>query len=767
MVGVISFLRGGRRRRTPTVLQMEAVECGAACLSMILSRHGRHVPLEHLRYECGVSRDGTKASNILKAAKRFGMMAKGFSVPDPLTLRDMSLPMIVYWTFDHFVVLEGFGPGKVYLNDPATGPRTVTNEEFDKAFTGVALTLEPGPAFSKGGRRPSVTKGLWRRLGNSRAAFFFIALASLALTIPGILAPSLSRAFVDYYLVGGFTTWLTPLLAAIIGVGFLRALLTGLQLHFLLRLQTKLAVTGTSRFLWHVLRLPIDFFIQRYGGDIAKRVELNDRVAQLIAGNLATTLFSVLTMVLYAVAMAQYSLRLTALAGLFAVLNLVVFALVARNLTDASQRLLVDQSTLNGLTMQSLQMIESYKASGTENAFFARWAGQHAKVINSEQALARRRMVLGITPVLLSMIGSTTILIAGGFAVMTGTLTIGTLVGFQALMASFLAPVIGLVHLGDQMLEAQGEIIRLDDVMIHDIDPAFAKDPGPPPTPHRKTGPPPVPPTPPPPLTALSPGQSATAIAATAPATDQIRAMKTAKLTGQVDLVDVAYGFSPTDPPLIQGLSVTMRPGTRIALVGGSGSGKSTSGKLIAGLYTAWSGQVLFDGRPVETIPRALLRNSVALVDQDITLFEGSVSENISLWDPTMPPERIVRAARDAGIHDDISQRAGAYDSAVKEGGRNFSGGQRQRIEIARALAINPSILILDEATSALDANVEKQVIENVRRRGCTCVIIAHRLSTIRDCDEILLLQKGRVVERGTHSQLMAAGGGYHDLLET
>lgn len=774
MVGLATVIRGGRRRRTPTVLQMEAVECGAACLGMVLGRFGRHVPLEQLRYECGVSRDGTKASNIVMVARRFGMIAKGFSVQDPARLRDMALPLIVFWNFNHFVVVEGFGRRVVYINDPATGPRTVSNEEFDQSFTGVALTFERGPAFTRGGRRPAVTRGLARRLNKSWAAFVFIVLASLALTIPGILVPSLSRVFVDYYLIGGFTTWLVPLLASVVGVAVLRALLTWMQQYYLLRLQTKLAVSGMSRFLWHVLRLPIGFFIQRYSGEIANRVNLNDRVATLIAGDLATTLFSMLTMALYAVAMAQYDLLLTGLAILFAVLNLAIFTLVSRNLTDASQRLLVDQSTLDGLTMQSLQMIESYKASGTENVFFARWAGHHAKVITSEQTLARQRLVLGITPVLVSMVGTITILVAGGFQVMNGELTIGTLVGFQALMASFLAPVIGLVQLGSDVLETQGALIRLDDVMIHETDPVFAAPSGPdtsvttsPSTQPAQPPPQPrTPPSPPPPLMALRPGQTATAIAAAAPATVQLNAMERVKLSGQIDLTDVSFGFNPTDPPLITGLTLTMRPGTRIALVGGSGSGKSTTGKLIAGLYRAWSGEVRFDGVPIDEVPRRLLRNSVAMVDQDIALFEGSVTDNISLWDPTMPPDRVVRAARDACIHEDISERAGAYESMVKEGGRNFSGGQRQRIEIARALAIDPSVLILDEATSALDASVEKTVIDNVRRRGCTCIIIAHRLSTIRDCDEILVLHKGHVMERGTHEDLMAVGGGYRDLLE-
>jgi len=746
------------RVHTPTVLQLAAVECGAACLAMVLGYYGRFVPLEVLRYECGVSRDGTKAGNVVRAAHRFGLMAEGLSA-EPELLRTLPLPQIIFWNFNHFVVVDGFGPGVVFLNDPAVGPRSVSDAEFNDSFTGVVLTFEPGPHFVKEGRRNRGVEGLMRRLRGSRAAVLFIVLAGIGLVVPGLLVPAFVRVFVDYYLVQGFKDWLGPLLAGMVVVAALRGCLTWLQQHYLLRLQTKLATRGESAFLWHLLRLPIGFFAQRYGGEIGSRLALSDRIADLIAGELAVTLVNLMTMGLYVVIMAVYDWPLAIVAVVFAALNLLAFGLVSRRLTDASHKLLLDQSKLIGVTMSGLQMIESFKSSGTEDLFFGRWAGYHAKVVNAEQALDRHRVVLLSSPVLLSLLGATVVLLVGGFQVMAGDISIGTLVAFQTLMVSFNAPLIGLIHVGSQIQEAEAGIWRLDDILEHDLDPEFNRRPVPETLPPR-------PRSPGPPARAVA-ADSASAAAAQTSAAWQLGELPKVKLVGRIQLRGVSFGFIPTDPPLIQGLSLDLEPGMRVALIGGSGSGKSTIGKLIAGLYRPWSGEILFDGTPLAEIPPNLFRNSIAMVDQDIALFEGSVSENISLWDGTMPEAQIVRAARDAMIHDDIAALPENYDFRVMEAGRNFSGGQRQRIEIARALAVNPAVLILDEATSALDSATEKDVVDKIRKRGCSAIIIAHRLSTIRDCDEIIVLDRGRVAERGTHRRLLAAGTLYSQLVKS
>ncbi|MBF0130039.1 MAG: NHLP family bacteriocin export ABC transporter peptidase/permease/ATPase subunit [Alphaproteobacteria bacterium] len=733
---------------------MEAVECGAACLSMIFGRFGLFVPLEELRYACGVSRDGTKASNLVKAARRYGVKAKGFTM-EPEALRNLPLPLIIFWNFNHFVVVEGFGKDRVFLNDPATGPRAVSQQEFAESFTGVALAFETGPDFKPAGRPPSVVAGLLRRLGGSRSAFLFVVLASAGLVVPGLLVPAFSRVFVDYYMIQGLKDWLLPLLAAMVGAAFLRLGLTWMQAHFLLRLQTKLSVIASSEFFWHVLRLPIGFFSQRYGGEIGSRVALNDRIASLVAGDLGLTILNLVTMAIYALIMVQYDPLLTVIGIGFAMVNLLAFGLVARGINDANQKLLLDRGKLTGIAMQGLQMIDSYKASGTENLLFTRWSGYHAKVVNAEQALSRYRAVLGVAPTLLATLSTAAILVIGGTRVMDGTITVGVLFAFMALMASFSAPVIGLVNLGAQLQEAQGYIGRLDDVLAQEVDPEFrTRPPLPPPAPPR---------VPAPPQAGAQPGEDDSAKADIAPVDLDARQIK---LKGQVSIRDLTFGFIPTDPPMISGFSLELAPGSRVALVGGSGSGKSTVGKIVAGLHQPWSGDILFDGVPANDIPREVFRNSLAMVDQDIALFEGTVRDNITLWDETMPEDRIVRAARDALIHDDIAERADSYEHKVQEGGRNFSGGQRQRIEIARALAGNPAVLVLDEATSALDASTEKEMVDNIRRRGCTCIIIAHRLSTIRDCDEIIVLDRGKIAERGTHQSLVEAGGLYRQLVE-
>jgi NHLM bacteriocin system ABC transporter peptidase/ATP-binding protein len=489
-----------------------------------------------------------------------------------------------------------------------------------------------------------------------------------------------------------------------------------------MRLQTRLSATSSGAFLWHVLRLPVGFFAQRYGGEIAGRVAMNDRVGTLITGELASSVLSLITMVIFALLMLQYDLLLTLLAVSFAAINLFALQAAARRLADANQKLLQDRGKLNGITAQNIGIIDSFKAGGMETLFFSRIAAYHAKVVTAEQDLGRARLFLQAAPVLLAGIATAAILTVGGVRVMDGALSVGMLIAFQMMTAQFQAPVQQVIGLSAQLQEAQGNITRLDDVLRHPRDGEFDRP----------------------------------ALAGEA-----------RKLAGRVEVHDLTFGFSPLDPPLIENLSISLEPGMRIALVGGSGSGKSTVGKLLAGLYHPTGGEILYDGQSASAISRDVFRSSVAFVDQDIALFEGSIRDNISLWDDTLAEESIVQACKDAAIHDVIAARPKGYESSVSEGGRNFSGGQRQRIEIARALAARPSVLILDEATSALDAATELQVVENLRRRGCSCVIIAHRLSTIRDCDEILVLERGRVVQRGTHDAMVAEDGPYRRLIES
>ncbi len=717
-----------RRVRTPTLLQMEAVECGAAALGIILGYHGRIVPLEELRVECGVSRDGSKASNMLKAARRYGMIAKGFKYENLERLYDLQFPVILFWNFNHFLVLEGFRKGKVYLNDPATGPRVVTMQELDASFSGVVLTFEPGPEFEPAGEKPSMAAALRRRLEGSETALGFVMLCGLLLVVPGLVIPTFSRVFIDEYLIGGRTALVTPLLIGMAITAALRMGLTYLQEYYLLRLETKVALSTSTSFFNHILRLPVSYFSQRYAGEIGSRVQINDKVAHLISGELTTTVIDSVLLVFYAVLMMLYDVPLTLVCIAIALLNVGGMKLVARRRVDAARRLMQEYGKLTGTAMSGLQIIETLKASGNESEFFSRWAGYQAKALRSQQELDQLSQLLSAVPPFVSNLTTAVILLLGSLKVMQGELTVGMLVAYQSLMASFNKPLNTLVSFGASIQELEADMNRLDDVLRFPVDEQYRRKPP-------------------------SPSQAR-------------RAEEMIKLTGEVELRDITFGYSPLEKPLIEGFNLRVKPGQRVALVGRSGSGKSTISRLLAGLYKPWSGQILFDGVPVEELPPELVRNSLAFVDQDIFLFGGTVYENVTMWDSTVPRPVVTRACRDAAIDDDIQTRTGKYDSPIEEGGGNFSGGQRQRLEIARALVGDPTILVLDEATSALDPPTELAVDEAIRRRGCTCIIIAHRLSTIRDADEIIVMDRGRIVQRGTHEELKDQPGLYAELIK-
>lgn len=720
-----------RRIKTPTVLQMEAVECGAATLGSILAYYGRTVPLEELRVACGVSRDGTKATNILKAARNYGLIAKGFSKKTS-DLASLNLPGIVFWNFNHFIVLEGFGNETVYLNDPAIGPRQVTLSEFNDAFTGVVLVFEKGADFKQGGAKRGLIAPLKRRLAGSKSGLAYVIAASFVLAIVGLIIPLFTGVFVDQILTRDNRDWILPLLGGLAIAAGLRAVLTWLQRQYLLRLETKLALTASYQFLRHVLHLPLEFFLQRYAGEIGGRVEINDRIAQLLSRDLAASVINLGMAISYAALMLFIDPLLSLVVLILAALNILALQYVARKRKDLYARQLQERGKLTGMAMGGLMAIETLKGTGTEPDFFSRLAGQTAKVQNSTQDIEVYTLGLGAVPTFLTAFNSVAILGLGAVRVMNDAMTIGTLVAFQSLMAGFLEPVIQLVGLGRTMQEVEGEMNRLDDVLRYPTDPGINLAP-----------------------------------AATSLAVEPSPEEPSPKLSGDLELRKVTYGYSRLEPPLIHNFNLKMKPGTRVALVGRSGSGKSTVAKVIAGIYQPWDGELLFDGRRRGDIPRNILANSVAMVDQEFFLYDGTVREVLTMWDPTIPEDVIISAAKDACIHQEISARAGGYDSRVEEGGTNFSGGQRQRLEIARSLVRNPSLIVLDEATSALDPVTEKQIDENLRRRGCTCVIVAHRLSTIRDCDEIILMDRGRIVERASHDELMDYRGAYHRLIQS
>ena len=718
------LLRRSIRVKTPTLLQMEAVECGAAALGIILGYYGRIVPLAQLRQECGVSRDGSKASNMLKAARSYGLEGKGFK-KELSQLQDLRPPYVVFWNFNHFVVVEGFRNQRVYLNDPGTGPRHVSLQEFDEGYTGVVLVMEPSTQFSKGGRKPSMILSLWSRLQGAEAALAYCIVAGFLLTMVGLVVPVFSQVFVDDILVQGRQLWLRPLLWAMAIAAILQGSLTLLRLRYLRRLKIKLAVGMSSRFFWHILRLPVGFYAQRFAGEISNRTTLNDQVADVLAGQLATTIIDTVMVFFYALVMMQYDWVLTLIVVSFAAVNVLTLQWISRQRVDANQRLIQEYGKAAGLSIAALQSIETLKASGLESDFFSRWSGYYTKALNSQQELGVTNQTFSVLPTLLSALSSMLLLIVGGLRVVDGHLSIGMLIAFQGLMFNFQQPVNNLVNFGTTLQELEGNLIRLDDV----LDNSIGKE---------------------------AEGAKSSSFPYLLP-----------KLQGYVELQNITFGYSRLESPLIENFNLSIKPGQRVALVGGSGSGKSTIAKLVSGLYQPWAGEICFDGKSREQIPQQLLTNSVAMVEQEILLFGGTVRDNLTLWDTTVPNKNLIRACQDAEIADVVLSMSGGFDAELIEGAANLSGGQRQRLEIARALVNNPSILVMDEATSALDAETEKIIDQNLRRRGCTCIIVAHRLSTIRDCDQIIVLERGKVVQRGTHQELWHVDGVYSRLLRS
>ncbi len=710
---------------TPTVLQMESTECGAACLGIVLAYFGRYVPLEQLREDCGVSRDGSSASNIARAAESYGLEVGAFS-GEPAALRKLGFPLIAHWNFNHFVVVEALGSDRVYLNDPATGPRTVGLDEFDESFTGVVLAVRPGPTFQRGGSRSSVVRSLRERLPGARLGIAYVFGLGLLLVVPGLLIPAFSKVFIDEVLIHGKADWLIPLIIAIIVTHGARTTITMLRRFALLKVSLHVEVAGSTRFLWHVLHLPVRFFDARLAGDIASRLRVNDTLARIIAGRLAETVLNLVLAVFYGAMLVYYDGVLASVVFVFAALHLVATKLLVRRRVNHARRMEKEVASLDGVSMGGLQLIESIKASGSEPDFFARWSGYYARMVSVQQQFREASLVHDAIPSLLSMLERYLVLVVGALQVMDGDLTLGTLVAFQSLAGGFMAPVQGIAGFASELQTLDGGLTRLDDVLTHPPDPMVEPE-----------------------------------------ARGALVQISTVRLAGNLVLDDITFGYSRLAPPMLVGFHLVLEPGHHVAVVGASGSGKSTVVKLLCGLYEPWEGRILLAGADRCRLPRSVVGRTIGLVSQDITLFEGTIRENITMWDPTITEQVMIDAARDAAIHDEIMSRVGGYDSRVEEGGRNFSGGQRQRLELARVLATAPGILVLDEATSALDPATEKRVSDNLRRRGCACVVVAHRLSAIRDCNEIIVLDRGVIVERGTHEQLVRRAGQYLELIHS
>lgn len=706
--------------KVPVVMQMEALECGAASLAMICAYYNKWIPLEQIRVDCGVSRDGANAKNLLVAARSYGFTAKGYRYePDDLK-KNGKFPCIIHWNFNHFVVLDGFKGKKAVINDPAKGNYTVSMETFDKSFTGICLMFEPNENFVPSGKRKSVLSFAVKRLSGAKVAVAFVVFTTLISALIGVITPAFSRIFMDRLLTHESPDWFYPFLVSLSAMSALQLVISALETYYSNRINGKLATIGSSTFMWKVLHLPMEFFSQRLAGDIQGRQGSNAGIANSVVNTFAPLALNAIMMVFYLVVMIRYSWILTLVGLSSLVINAWMSRIISQkriNITRVSMR---DAGKLAGATVAGVEMIETIKASGAENGFFERWAGYQASVNAQKVKYAKINQYLGMIPSVVSTITGIVVLTLGVWFAMEGTFTVGMIMAFQGVLSSFSAPAATFISAGQTIQEMRTQMERVEDVMEYREDDCY------------KT---------------------------------EVKEESFAKLSGNIELKNITFGYSRLSEPVIKNFSLNIKPGQRVALVGTSGCGKSTISKLVSGLYQPWSGEILYDGKHLSEIDRDVFTGSLAVVDQEITLFEGTIAENIKMWDNSIEDFEMIMAARDSQLHEEIMRRDGGYNYRIAEGGKDFSGGQRQRLEIARVLAQDPSIIILDEATSALDAKTEYDLVKAVKDRGITCIVVAHRLSTIRDCDEIIVLDHGVTVERGTHEELYAKGGKYTQLV--
>ena len=712
--------------KVPVIMQMEALECGAACLTMVLAYYDKWVPLERVRVDCGVSRDGSNAGNVLKAARFYGLEADGYKLEVQTLMEHATFPCIIHWNFNHFVVLDGFKGKKAILNDPARGRVEVTMEEFDESFTGICLLFSPGESFVPEGRPKSVLAFAAKRLKGAEPAIVFVVLTTVISSLFGIISPGFYQVFMDRLLTGRNPNWAFPFLVLLSIFTALQIFVSWINVVYSMRINGKLAIVGNSSFMWKILRLPMEFFSQRMAGDIQSRQNSNTEVASNLVNTFAPLALNTAMMFFYLVIMIRMSIPMTIVGMVSVLINALFSRYISEKRINVARVQVRDSGKLTGTTIAGIEMIESIKASGSETGFFGRWAGYQASVNTQDVKFSQMNEYLGLLPQIVSTVTDVLVLCMGIALAMRGQFTPGMISQFGIYMKQFLAPADQLIATGQTIQELRTEMERIEDVMEYRTDELADNE-------------------------------------VSADAGD----VSFAKLSGRVEMRDVTFGYSPLGKPLIQNFSMTLEPGRSIAFVGASGSGKSTLAKLLSGLYKPWSGEILFDGKPIIDIDKAVFRGSLAVVDQDITLFEDTIANNIKMWDTTIENYEMILAARDAQIHDKILEREGGYEYRIRENGSDFSGGERQRLEIARVLAQDPTIVIMDEATSALDARTEYNVVKSIRDRGVTTIVIAHRLSTIRDCDEIIVMDHGLVTERGTHEELIALGGMYTDLVSS
>ena len=706
--------------KTPLIMQLEALECGAASLSMIMAYYGKWVPLEQVRVDCGVSRNGSNAKNILKAAEKYGFKTKGF-VYSVQKLKEKGIfPGIIHWGGGHFVVINGIKGNKAMLNDPAKGVVKIALDKFDEIYTGIYLQIIPDETFKPGGKRKSILEFAKKRLKGTGPLIAFFAITTIVFYLIGIINPVMSQVFVDYLLGGNNPGWLLPFIYIFAGIGILQVIVTIAQTLYQYKIRGKLDLVGSTSYMWRILRMPIEFFSQRMVGDLQSRQSENASIAETLVNVFAPLLFNTLMLVFYLIVMITKSWILTLVGVVTVTLNAFISIYISRLRVNISRVQSRDRSRLSGMTTKGIEMIETIKSNGAEESYFSSWSEAQESMHIQNLKLAKTNAFVGLIPAFVTLVANYSILILGVYLTMKGNFTIGSILAFQGLLSAFMSPAMTIITSGQTLQEMRTSMERVEDVFQYPLDPNVTRE---------------------------------------------IPTENISKIKGNLILKDLTFGYSRLDKPILSNFNLTIKQGQKVAIVGTTGSGKSTLSKLISGLYSPWSGEIIFDGKKIEEIDHEIFTSSIAVVDQDITLYEDTIMNNIKMWDDSIEDYEVIMACSDAQIHNAIMNRDGKYNAPVIEGGRNFSGGEKQRLEIARSLAADPSIIILDEATSALDAKTEFEVVKAIKARGITTIVIAHRLSTIRDADLIVVLEKGHIVEQGNHDELMALKGSYYNLV--
>ncbi|MFC9286620.1 peptidase domain-containing ABC transporter, partial [Streptomyces sp. NPDC057052] len=711
--------RGPHRRRVPEVRQMSEVECGIACLTMMLNFYGCRTSLSELRTRCGVGRDGLSALEIVRIARDHGMRVRTVSLPRN-DLRFVALPAIVHWEFTHFVVAERWSRKHVDVVDPARGRCRLTQDEFDAGFTGVVILLEPGAAFD---RRTAAAPGatfrgyVFQFLRQAPGTALQLLGVSLLLILLGLVLPVLTAVVIDQVLPFGMRDVMPVLGIGIVAVFVAQTVATLLREWLLVYLRARIDVSMMLGFVEHLLELPYKYFQQRSTGDLLARAASNAMLRELLSNQLLSAVMDSGLVMFYLLLLFWQSPPFGALTLGVGLLGATVLMLSNGTIGRLSGRELAAFGKSQGYLGEAIVGIGTLKAAGAEAQAFDRWSNLFFDHLNIS---LRHNYVSGTVASILGSLpffGQLGLLWVGATQVLDGSISVGTMVALLSLAAAFFAPLTSLVDSAQQFQLVSANLDRIRDVTEAEPEqPSSAPRPAP-------------------------------------------------RLSGHLRMDGVGFRYSRTGPQVLSDINLTARPGERIAIVGHSGSGKSTLGELLLGLYVPTQGDIFYDGVSLRDVKWQELRRQFGVVLQDSALFSGTILSNITLSNPSIKRERVVAAAELAAIHDDIMAMPMQYDTFVSEGGSALSGGQRQRLAIARAIAHRPAIIMLDEATSHLDVETERRVAENLRTLGCTQIIVAHRLSTIRDADTILVLDRGTIVERGSHHELLRRGGPYARLV--